>query len=207
MKDTTSDFFDKVYALEDDAETQALYRDWAESYDADLTNGGYASPARCAEALAEFAQDRTVPVLDIGCGTGLSGEALRAAGFTAVDGTDVCPEMQKKAAQKGIYRALLPTGPNVLPDVAPGAYAHAVAVGVFSPGHAEATLIDAVIGMLPSGGLFVFTLNDHALADPAYIGRVREMADAGGAELLLRERGPHIPSLDLQSTVFALRKR
>jgi DNA/RNA-binding domain of Phe-tRNA-synthetase-like protein len=35
----------------------ALYDEWAESYDDTLNESGYATPDRCAEALAQFAPD------------------------------------------------------------------------------------------------------------------------------------------------------
>ena len=66
-------------------ETKALYTDWAKTYDSDVTGAGYATPGRVARALAEVA-DLTAPLLDFGCGTGLSGVALAAEGFTAIDG-------------------------------------------------------------------------------------------------------------------------
>ncbi len=46
------------------------------------------TPARCVEALARFVP-LDQPVLDVGCGTGLSGAALAAGGFVDVSGQDV----------------------------------------------------------------------------------------------------------------------
>ena len=73
-------FLDKVYAARDAASTRDLYDDWAATYDAEIGDNGYATPGRCAEALKQFSQDLSQPVLDFGCGTGLSGLALRLAG-------------------------------------------------------------------------------------------------------------------------------
>ena len=47
----------------------------------------YATPVRIAAALRQMASPGD-PILDYGCGTGLSGAALREAGFALVDGTD-----------------------------------------------------------------------------------------------------------------------
>jgi predicted TPR repeat methyltransferase len=199
-------FLDRVYDVDGGDAAKRLYADWAESYDADLIANGYASPSRCAEALAGAVEDLSAPLLDLGCGTGLSGEAFRVAGFSTIDGTDFSPEMLEVARRKEVYRELfLSDHENPLP-VEPGAYANMAAVGVFSPGHAPATLIDEVLSRLPSGGRFVFTLNDHALEDPSYEGRINELCDSGGAQCLFRERGPHLPKIDLQSTVYVLGK-
>jgi predicted TPR repeat methyltransferase len=46
-------------------------------------------------------------VIDIGCGTGLAGQALTGHGFTIIDGLDYSAEMLKVAAGHGIYRKLI----------------------------------------------------------------------------------------------------
>ncbi len=207
MVETERKFLKDVYELADGETTRSLYRDWAETYDAELIAAGYVGPRRCAAALAEFADDKAAPVLDAGCGTGLSGEALKQAGFLCVDGTDFSEEMLKTAGCKGIYRQVFKGDLNNPLPGSPGDYAHVAAVGVFSPGHAPPELIDAALGKLEAGGCFVFTLNDHALADKSYDGRLREVIDAGMAELLFKEHGDHVPGADLHSTVYVLRKR
>ena len=90
-------FLSEVYDLATPAETRALYDDWSASYDAEITENGYATPRRIAEALAQFA-DPSAPILDFGCGTGLSGLALKAAGFQTIDGADLSADMLKGAA-------------------------------------------------------------------------------------------------------------
>lgn len=207
FKTAEAEFPNDVYELQDSASTQALYRDWADSYDADLVANGYAGPARCAEALAQFAGDLAAPVLDVGCGTGLSGEALATAGFSTLDGTDFSDEMLQVAARKDVYRELVKGDLAEPLPVAPGAYANIAAVGVFSPAHAPPELIDRAVGLLPRGGCFVFTLNDHALAEKVYEGRLREMVDACAADLLFKQHGPHVPGQSLGSTVYVLQRR
>ena len=82
----TEKFLDKAYQARDAASTRTLYDDWSASYDAEVSENGYATPKRCAEALASFTQDMSAPILDFGCGTGLSGLALKLAGFEVIDG-------------------------------------------------------------------------------------------------------------------------
>ena len=204
-------FLDKAYDLGDLESTRAFYADWAETYDAEIRANGYATPDRCAKALADAVADLSAPVLDIGCGTGLSGIALRAAGFTAVDGTDLSQEMidiatHREGSDGGIYRELfLGLARDPLP-IPPGQYANAAAIGVFSPGHAPPETVDTVLGFLPAGGCFVFSMNDHALEDPAYASKIDQILSDGAAEQAFREHGPHLPGIGLESTVLVLRK-
>lgn len=195
-------FFEEVYTLEGDA--RELYAQWATSYDEEVTQNGYVTPERCAVALREAGADPAQPVLDLGCGTGLGGLALKLAGFETVDGVDLTPQMVDQARERGIYRNLSVGDAN---DAMQGQSYHSVsAIGLFSPGHAPASLIDTVLQALPHDGLFVFSLNDHALADKSYIGRIMAWVDAGAARCLLREHGEHMPGQNVGATIYVLQK-
>ncbi len=199
-------FLDNAYGLSSEEETQAFYDEWSASYDAEVAANGYVTPARCAAALAQFSKNLTAPMLDIGCGTGISGQALREAGFTVLDGSDFSTQMLEQAKAKGIYRQLLTADlANPLPFKA-GDYTQISAIGVLNPGHAPAETMDGILALLPQGGLFVFSLNDHALKDTSYEGRLNEHIDCGSAQLLFAEHGPHLPRIELGSKVYVIRK-
>ena len=116
-------------------ETIEVYTDWAANYDSDVGVRGYHTPRRLAEALSAHLPDRDAPVLDFGCGTGLSGLALRAAGIAPLHGTDITPAMLDIAKPKGAYDRLWQSEPGKL-DTAPGTYRAIVAAGVVSLGAA-----------------------------------------------------------------------
>ncbi len=184
-----------------------FYDDWAESYDEELGSNGYVTPKRCAQALIAMGADPAQPILDIGCGTGVSGAALAEAGFEVIDGVDPSPEMLTRARAKDIYRTVReidPDAPLVAPD---GAYNNAVAAGVLSPGLAPPEALDQILEFLPVGGRLAFSLNDHAIADGAHLGRMTEIIDGGWAELEFKKYGAHIPGTGLKAYVYVLRKR
>jgi len=183
------------------AETLDIYADWATSYDADVTEAGYVTPARVARALAAHLPDRGTQVLDYGCGTGLSGAALAAEGFAQIDGTDISTEMLGVAGTKGIYTTLWQSAPGE----APGTYPAIVATGVVSLGAAPPETLGMLLGCLAPGGLLALSYNDATLADPAYLDA---MAAAGSvAELLFEEYGPHLPAKEMGAKVYVLRRR
>lgn len=200
-------FLRKVYDVENPHEVRDYYDQWAGSYDAELTQNGYASPRRVAQALAELAPDLNAPLLDYGCGTGMSGEELRAAGFTIIDGADPSAEMLRQARPKQIYRSLVqldldqPAGPFV-----PASYPVAAAVGVIGPGAAPLSTLRVILDLLAPAGLLGVSFNDRALEDPAYPAALRQCHADGTAETVFAERGPHLPGLDVQSTVYVLRR-
>lgn len=192
-------FLDRAYDASTTRETRALYDGWAATYDAEVGGHGYATPARCAEALARHAP-LIEPVLDIGCGTGLSGVALRARGFGAIDGADPSPEMLVHAEATGAYRALRVSDPD--DPFEPGAYRLIAAIGVIGIGAAPAALLDRAWDALPDGGLLCLSLNDHALAVPEFPARIEALR----RHVLFEEYGPHLPGIDLMSRVYVLRK-
>jgi predicted TPR repeat methyltransferase len=82
----------RAYALRSDAESRALYRDWATTYDKTMVDGlQYRSPTVVADLLRPHLAKAQTRVLDIGCGTGLAGRALAVHGFTEIEGLDLSP--------------------------------------------------------------------------------------------------------------------
>lgn len=197
-----------VYSISSSEEASSFYDRWADRYEDELAEGGYVTPVRCAVLLAEHAQMPWAPLLELGCGTGLGGLALRDAGFECIDGLDISPEMLARAREKKVYRNLgLADLSQPLDDVPEGTYQNAAAIGVFNPGVIPATVIDEVLAKLPAGGCFVFSLNDHALAERSFPSRVYDLAEYHVLDLLARDHGAHIPGIGLESTVFVGRKR
>lgn len=199
----SENFLETAYDARDADQTRALYDRWSASYEAEVAQNGYVTPARCAEALAEFAPDKNTPVLDFGCGTGLAGLALRLAGFTVIDGVDLSPQMIEQARAKGVYRNLTAIGADAPLE---GNHNLISAVGVIGAGAAPIGTLDTLLHALPSGGMLVFSFNDHTLADPGNVARLNEWLDCGAARLLFSEHGAHLPEKDMNATVYVVEK-
>ncbi|WP_390914553.1 methyltransferase domain-containing protein [Pseudosulfitobacter sp. SM2401] len=200
------DFLSKSYGKSTSASVRAHYDAWATSYNDEITKNGYATPGRCASALAQFADDLAAPVLDFGCGTGLSGLALRLAGFDLIDGLDLSPDMLAQAETSGAYRTLdvIKAGAN-LPSPS-GTYANMAAIGVIGAGAAPISVFHMLMKALPRSGKLVFSFNDHAIADASNEGAISEWTDCGAAQLLFKEYGEHLPGINLKSNVYVIEK-
>lgn len=194
-------FLQEVYDLTSVEAVRKLYDDWAASYDDEIGANGYATPARIAAALAQRLPDRAAPVLDFGCGTGLSGLALRAAGFSAIDGCDLSPAMLARARARRVYRKLWLVGGEALP----GGYAAIAAAGVVSKGAAPPETLNLLTEALAPRGLLAFSFNDHTVGDPAYEGALERLL-LGRCRQLLREAGPHLPGIGLGATLILLER-
>lgn len=199
-------FLNKAYGVSTPEETREMYDDWAASYDAEVGENGYVTPGRVAAALYSCAPDTDTPILDFGCGTGLSGLALKLAGFTTIDGMDPSREMLEGARAKGVYRTLTPFDISDKTPIIPGSYQIITCIGVIGTGAAPASTFDLVMNALPKGGLLALSLNDHALADPQYPDALDAWLKPGRAKTLFKEYGPHLPGQNLNSNVYVIEK-
>lgn len=202
----TNNFLRKSYGKSTLESVRSHYDQWAASYDTEITENGYATPGRCAAALSQFSDDKAAPILDFGCGTGLSGLALKLAGFETIDGLDLSADMLGGAKATGTYRNLDIIQPNAAWPHPDGTYANIAAIGVIGAGAAPITVFHVLMRNLPTGGKLVFSLNDHALADPKNEGAISEWTDCAAAHLLFKEHGDHLPGIDLKSNVYVIEK-
>lgn len=86
----------------------ALFDEYASRFERSLLiDLGYQGPEQVLQALAAVrgAEVGFGAVLDLGCGTGLMGERLRARSRW-IEGVDLSPAMVAKAGSKGVYDAL-----------------------------------------------------------------------------------------------------
>ncbi|MCL6281951.1 class I SAM-dependent methyltransferase [Ruegeria sp. 2012CJ41-6] len=199
-------FLDKTYGLSTTEETRDHYDQWAASYDAEVGENGYVTPGRVADALWGVLPETQAPILDFGCGTGLSGLALRRAGFEVIDGMDPSPEMLEGARTKSAYRALKLLDVEDRAPIASGSYKAIAAIGVLGTGAAPPETFDLLVHALGRGGLLAFSYNDHTLADRNFTGKLNEWLDCGAARLLFREYGPHLTGMDMGADVYVLEK-
>ncbi|MEO0463731.1 MAG: methyltransferase domain-containing protein [Pseudomonadota bacterium] len=199
---------DRVYAAHGDTQMRQIYDEWADQYDADLASSSYVTPRRVAEALARQMPHRDAAIMDYGCGTGLSGKALQAAGFSTIDGVDLSAKMLRVAQQQAVYRKLNLVEPNTEAPAFLSDYAAIAAIGVISRGAAPASLFGAILGRMRADALLAVSINDMSLADPGYRDLVSDAGEAGLIEVLCAEHGPHLEKYgeNSGSTVFILKR-
>ena len=199
-------FLDEVYKLKNSDETIGFYKDWSNSYDQELSINGYITPLRCAKALQTVNANKDEKIMDVGCGTGLSGEAFKKLGFTNIDGSDFSNEMLQIAKSKNTYYNLILTNNKNPLNFNKEVYSNSAAVGVFSPLHAMPDMVSKILKVAKIGGFFVFSLNDHALENPGYKRAITDLVDHGNAEVVFEEYGDHLPKIKLNALIFVLKR-
>ena len=207
-KMSSENFFDIAYTIENSEDARKMYDRWAEVYDQDLSGVDYQQPARCADTLLRAAKNTDLSVLDVGCGTGLSGLALKTAGFEQLDGCDISEGMLAKAEKLEIYGRLFACDLNQPPIEAENEQYDAVtAVGVFSFGHIMPDAVDELLRVVKPGGPVIIGLNDHYYEEGSLVGKLASLEKADKISIQSQEHGEHIPGNDLKGWVISLVKQ
>ena len=82
------------------------YDEWAQSYDDDLASWSYQAPEVVASTVVAR-HPGAASLLDVGCGTGLVGRALRASGYGGrLSGLDLSEASLELARATGVYDSL-----------------------------------------------------------------------------------------------------
>ena len=165
------EYLERAYTLSGPEDIKALYRDWAVSYDRDVTEElGLVSPDIAAGLLLTRIEAPAAlgPVLDIGCGTGLAGARLAAAGIATIDGLDLSQEMLAAARRRGLYRSLFECDVNKPLPFADGAYDAAISTGVFTLGHVDARPLVEIVRVIRPGGAFAASIHRDMYIDAGF---------------------------------------
>lgn len=162
------------------AYVRALFDRYAERFDDDLTGKlAYAAPALLRAAVLRRGPASGLSVLDLGCGTGLAGVALRdVAGHLA--GVDLSPRMVDKARQRGLYDALSVGDVVDALRASTDRWDLVVAADVFVYLGDLGPVFQAAAGALRAGGRLAATVERLDAADGFILGPTRRYAHAAG---------------------------
>lgn len=160
------------------------YDAWVGDYEADVRSWGYDLPEQIAQLLvAAVASPARCTALDVGCGTGLIGQAMRQAGFDGeLWGSDLSRESLQAARAKGSYGSLvaadisagLPFGSRCVDVVACG--------GVLTYVPDTRAALDEFLRVLRPGGLAVVSQRTDLWTE----------RDCDGVIAALRAEGTHV---------------
>jgi predicted TPR repeat methyltransferase len=177
--DKANEALDSVYSAADPAALARAYADWAATYDGETAALGYLLPFLIAAWVARYVQPGAGPLLDAGCGTGLTGPQLKALGYRSLAGLDLSPEMLKVAAGRDSYDDLRQGtigGRLPWPDGRVRAF---FSTGVFTMGHAPAAGLSDLVRVTRSGGHAIFTVRDRILESGGFRAVFGELARNG----------------------------
>lgn len=201
------DFFGSSYDLRSGGDTLRHYDAWASTYDREIMDeNGYAQPSRVSAELTSLEVPLDSRIFDAGCGSGLSGCALRDVGFTNIDGCDFCSEMLSEARRKDCYSSLSCLDLNGSLPFGSSTYDVVTAVGVFSFGHVTSDSCDEFVRILRPLGYLVIGLNEKFWAEGSLESKLDEMESRNILTILKKEYGDHLPGHSVNGWVIVTRK-
>ncbi len=167
------------------------YEAWGPVYDADMVRYGYRLPSRMTDEARRHIEDRRALLLDVGAGSGLLGQALRAGGYDNLVGLEPSRAMLRLAQAKRVYRRLLPMALGPAVEEVGYRFDAALAAGVFKAGHAPPEALEDLVRLVRPGGIVIFDLNTGSGA-AAYDHCARRLAN-GRKWRHLRSTAPFSP--------------
>ena len=155
-----------AYAVETPDDSIQLYKDWADTYDEDfIAATGYVGYLNAVRFFLEQKERPDGPVLDVGCGTGVVGIALRDGGVTTVDGIDISQAMLDQASDKKArdgaraYTQLIQADLTETIAIESNVYAGIVSAGTFTHGHLGPESLDELWRIAAPGAVCSVAIN------------------------------------------------
>jgi predicted TPR repeat methyltransferase len=172
----------------------AYYDKWAQSYDADLPRMGYDAPKRAAAIMVEHGVPFDAPVLDAGCGTGLTGLELSKAGYRDITGIDLSLESLQAAEAKGVYRHLKKRDMNKTLAFGDNGFAAVQCIGTLTYVREIKQLFSEFCRVVKRGGVVCFTQRTDLYED-AFTKAIQATTKARKWELISHsEPMPYLPN-------------
>ncbi|SOE16824.1 methyltransferase family protein [Hoeflea halophila] len=179
MVERSNQELEQVYAARNAEELGAAYAAWAAAYDRDTLAAGYCLPFQVLAWVARHVRPDAGPLLDAGCGSGLSGPYLKALGYNDIEGLDFSAEMLKLAGSREAYGALkratlgegLPWDDNH--------FAAFFSTGVFTEGHAPASSLNELCRITRPGGTAIFTVRDKIFHSGGFASTIDDLSGRG----------------------------
>lgn len=171
------------------------YEDWAPTYDKTLAEWDYRAPADAA-ALLKARVRLDAEILDSGCGTGLTGAALRRAGFTGpIDGLDLSPSSLVEAAKRNVYRSLNEADLQSLPlSIADNAYDALICIGVLTYVPDSMAVLREFARVVRPGGMILATQRDDLFRKRSFDKTVASLANQDiFGDTAISEPRPYLP--------------
>ena len=152
-------WLDIVYNEKSSIKLKQHYKFWADDYDQDLVNWGYAYPSQLKKIMSkDIKVKKDSKILDAGCGTGLVAQVLSDMNFKNIVGLDYSIDMLKIAKNKKIYKRLIQESLNKKTSLRSNQFDIVLCTGVLTSGHVGAKAINELIRVTKNKGYLILSI-------------------------------------------------
>lgn len=176
------------------AEIEALYDGWVTDYERDVLGWGYDAPTVASFRLAALTEPSSTRVLDAGCGTGLTGVELAAAGFAHVTGIDISAESLEHATRRGVYEATAQVDLTTGLPFESGEFGAVLCCGVLSYVPDLRAVLGEFVRVVGHGGSIIVTQRTDLWDERATQEAIDELVAARQCTAVVSDREPYLPN-------------
>ena len=152
-------WLDIVYNEKSSIRLKQHYKLWADDYDRDLVDWGYAYPSQLKKVMSQDIKvKKDSKILDAGCGTGLVAQVLSDMNFKNIVGLDYSIDMLKIAKNKKIYKRLIQESLNKKTSLRSNQFDIVLCTGVLTSGHVGAKAINELIRVTKNKGYLILSI-------------------------------------------------
>ena len=158
-----------LHTLKSTDEVRDLYDDWAQNdqYNQDMIDWEYSGPREVVSAFLPHAHNKSMKILDAGCGSGLVGEELSKVGYSIIHGADIAAKLMH-SIPAGIYHELHNIDLNKRINFTDDFFDAVLCVGTFTFGHVKAKALSEFTRVVKSGGIIGFTINEGVFLEHGF---------------------------------------
>lgn len=151
-----------IESLDPNTNNINVYNNWAQTYDNYVDSLDYMGPKNIVKNLLKLLEkkDKTLQILDFGCGTGKVGEELKKHLNNSyyLEGIDISPNMLNNAEKKNVYDKL--TNIDLTKESYNKKFDVILSSGVFLEGHVNINNINNLYKLLNKHGILLFTIRE-----------------------------------------------
>lgn len=196
-----------IYKLETKEKILDFYINWTQKnqYDQDMVEWNYVGPKNAAKMFSKYAHNKSINILDAGCGTGLVAKELLKEGFNNFIGVDFSKNMLD-LIPKNLYRELDLIDLNNPLKYDDDYFDALICVGTFTYGHVKVHALDEFIRILKKNGLICFTVNEGIYFKNEFNTKIIELKTNKKLKILELKKLTYIVNKDVEAWFCVARK-
>ena len=204
-----NDIDDKIpiYQLETKEKVLEYYVKWTKNnqYNHDMINWNYSAPKNAVKLFNKYALDKSILILDAGCGTGLVGKELSKENFNNFIGLDFSKEMLNLVPSK-LYKKLELVDLNLPLKYSDNNFDAILCVGTFTYGHVKAHTLYEFLRILKQNGLICFTVNEGIYEKYDFDKKIKELDENKKWQILELKKSTYIVNKEIEAWLCIARK-
>ena len=200
MNKNNTDNKNPIYQLESKEKVLNYYVKWTQDnqYNLDMVDWNYSGPKNAVKLFSKYACDKSMVILDAGCGTGLVGKELLKEGFTDFIGLDFSKEMLN-LVPKNLYQKIELVDLNSPLKFVDNNFDAILCVGTFTYGHVKAHSLNEFLRITKQGGLICFTVNEGIYEKYDFDKKIRELEENKKWYILELKKSDYIVNKDIKA--------